>query len=196
MNQPVLLKGNSLGLTMVLDPGMKFDQLIKAIEDKFVQAKDFFNGQTQIALKIEGRKLDAKELQNVLQVIAEKTTLTIAYVIEDDKIMETSFKDVLKKIQEREQKRSQSMVDERRKGDGQFYRGTLRSGQSLESDASVIDVMEMITLLSQHLICSRCRSVSENTSQEVPMENQRRRKSFSEDQRIMTISRWKHRLHL
>ncbi len=95
MNQPVLLKGNSLGLTMVLDPGMKFDQLIKAIEDKFVQAKDFFNGQTQIALKIEGRKLDAKELQNVLQIIAEKTTLTIAYVIEDDKIMETSFKDDL-----------------------------------------------------------------------------------------------------
>ena len=126
MNQPVLLKGNSLGLTMVLDPGMKFDQLIKAIEDKFVQAKDFFNGQTQIALKIEGRKLDAKELQNVLQIIAEKTTLTIAYV--------------LKKIQEREQKRSQSMVDERRKGDGQFYRGTLRSGQSLESDASVVVV--------------------------------------------------------
>lgn len=36
MNQPVLLKGNSLGLTMVLDPGMKFDQLIKAIEDKFI----------------------------------------------------------------------------------------------------------------------------------------------------------------
>ena len=54
--------------------------------------------------------------------------------------METSFKDVLKKIQEREQKRSQSMVDERRKGDGQFYRGTLRSGQSLESDASVVVV--------------------------------------------------------
>ena len=140
MNQPVLLKGNSLGLTMVLDPGMKFDQLIKAIEDKFVQAKDFFNGQTQIALKIEGRKLDAKELQNVLQIIAEKTTLTIAYVIEDDKIMETSFKDVLKKIQEREQKRSQSMVDERRKGDGQFYRGTLRSGQVLESVSSVVIV--------------------------------------------------------
>ena len=79
MNQPVLLKGNSLGLTMVLDPGMKFDQLIKAIEDKFVQAKDFFNGQTQIALKIEGRKLDAKELQNVLQLslihISEPTRL-------------------------------------------------------------------------------------------------------------------------
>ena len=76
----------------------------------------------------------------VQQIIAEKTTLTIAYVIEDDKIMETSFKEVLKKIQEREQKRSQSMVDERRKGDGQFYRGTLRSGQSLESDASVVVV--------------------------------------------------------
>ena len=53
---------------------MKFDQRIKAIEDKFVQAKDFFNGQPQIALKIEGRKLDAKELQNVLQINAETTT--------------------------------------------------------------------------------------------------------------------------
>ena len=39
MNQPVLLKGNSLGLTMVLDPGMKFDQLIKAIEDKLCRQK-------------------------------------------------------------------------------------------------------------------------------------------------------------
>ena len=72
MNQPVLLKGNSLGLTMVLDPGMKFDQLIKAIEDKFVQAKDFFNGQTQIALKIEGRKQNAKKLKIVLKKMKKK----------------------------------------------------------------------------------------------------------------------------
>lgn len=138
MNQPVLLKGNSLGLTMVLDPKMKFDKLMTAVEEKFVQAKDFFNGQTQIALKIEGRKLSSDQLQNILQIIAEKTTLTIAYVIEDDKVMETSFKEALHKLQEKENKRAQSMVDERRKGDGQFYRGTLRSGQSLESDASVV----------------------------------------------------------
>mgnify|MGYP000709577368 CR=1 FL=1 len=78
MNQPVLLKGNSLGLTMVLDPGMKFDQLIKAIEDKFVQAKDFFNGQTQIALKIEGRKLDAKRTSECTADHCRKTTLTIS----------------------------------------------------------------------------------------------------------------------
>ena len=72
MNQPVLLKGNSLGLTMVLDPGMKFDQLIKAIEDKFVQAKDFFNGQTQIALKIEGRKLMPKNFRMYCRSLQKK----------------------------------------------------------------------------------------------------------------------------
>ena len=138
MNHPVLLKGNSIGLTMVLDPEMKFEQLKAAICEKFIQAKDFFNGQTQIALKIEGRKLTSQQLEEVLGIIAEKTTLTIAYVIEDDKIMETSFKEALKKIEEKEQKRSQSLIDERRKGDGQFYRGTLRSGQSLESDGSVV----------------------------------------------------------
>ena len=140
MNHPVLLKGNSIGLTMVLDPEMKFEKLKAAICEKFIQAKDFFNGQTQIALKIEGRKLTSQQLEEVLGIIAEKTTLTIAYVIEDDKIMETSFKEALKKLEEKEQKRSQSLIDERRKGDGQFYRGTLRSGQSLESDGSVVVV--------------------------------------------------------
>ena len=44
MNHPVLLKGNSIGLTMVLDPEMKFEQLKAAICEKFTQAKDFFNG--------------------------------------------------------------------------------------------------------------------------------------------------------
>ena len=62
MNHPVLLKGNSIGLTMVLDPEMKFEQLKAAICEKFTQAKDFFNGQTQIALKIEGRKLTSPQL--------------------------------------------------------------------------------------------------------------------------------------
>ena len=140
MNQPVLLKGNSIGLTLVLDPDMKFEELRDAIEEKFVQAKDFFNGQTQIALKIEGRKLTSSQLEEVLGIIGVQTTLTITYVIEDDKIMETSFKEALRKLQEKEQKRSQSLIDERRKGEGQFYRGTLRSGQSLESDGSVVVV--------------------------------------------------------
>lgn len=140
MNQPVLLKGNSLGITMVLDPDMEFDQLKTAIDGKFVQAQEFFNGQTQIALKIEGRKLTAEQLEEVLTIIAKRTTLTIAYVIEDDTIMETSFKEVLRKLEEKENKRAQSLVDEKRKGDGQFYRGTLRSGQSLESDGSIVVV--------------------------------------------------------
>lgn len=140
MNHPVLLKGNSFGITMVLDPEMEFEQLKAAIDGKFIQAKDFFNGQTQIALKIEGRKLTSSQLEEVLSIIAERTTLTIAYVIEDDKIMETSFKEVLRRLEEKEKRQAQSMIDERRKGDGQFYRGTLRSGQSLESDGSVVVV--------------------------------------------------------
>ena len=110
MNHPVLLKGNSIGLTMVLDPEMKFEQLKAAICEKFIQAKDFFNGQTQIALKIEGRKLTSQQLEEVLGIIAEKTTLTIAYVIEDDKIMETSFKEALKKLEEKEQKEIEAFL--------------------------------------------------------------------------------------
>ena len=66
--------------------------------------------------------------------------MTIAYVIEDDKIMETSFKDVLKKIQEREQKNEVSpwLMREEREMDSSTV--NTRSGQSLESDASVVVV--------------------------------------------------------
>lgn len=225
MNHPVLLKGNSIGLTMVLDPEMKFEQLKAAICEKFIQAKDFFNGQTQIALKIEGRKLTSQQLEEVLGIIAEKTTLTVAYVIEDDKVMETSFKEALKKLEEKEQKRSQSLIDERRKGDGQFYRGTLRSGQSLESDGSVVVVgdvnpgasvsakgnvvvlgcakgylsagtVEMISICCGLGHAAHADTHWKAYRQEVQMENRRRRKNSLEDPRTVIINRWKHRLHL
>lgn len=118
------------------------------------------------------------------------------------------------------------MVDERRKGDGQFYRGTLRSGQSLESDASVVVVGDVnpgasvcakgnVVVLgcAKGYLSAGCDGddhafvaaldmqpmqirIGKHIARSARWENQRRRKSFSEDQRIMTISRWKHRLHL
>ncbi len=136
MKDPILLKGNSFGLTIVLDPDLDFEDLKKAVAKKFEQAKEFFNNQKQIAVKIEGRKLDSDEMKELVDLISEKSSLLIAYVIEDDRMMETSFAEAAKKVFEPQDQ--DSSVDSRKKGSGQFYRGTLRSGQSLTSDASVV----------------------------------------------------------
>lgn len=136
MKDPILLKGNSFGLTIVLDPEIDFEDLKTAAAKKFEQAKDFFNNQKQIAVKIEGRKLDSQETKELIDLISEKSSLLIAYVIEDDKMMETSFAEAARKVFRPESE--DRSIDMRKKASGQFYRGTLRSGQSLTSDASVV----------------------------------------------------------
>lgn len=137
MRNPVLLKGNSFGLTIVLDPEMEFSDLKEAIAEKFKQAKDFFNNQKQIAVKIEGRKLTSDQISQMLDIISENSELTIAYVMEDDKLSETSFKKALENLR-MEQEAQNEASGNVRTGSGQFYRGTLRSGQTLESDASIV----------------------------------------------------------
>lgn len=137
MKDPVLLKGNHFGLTIVLDSDMEFQVLKQMIGDKFKQAKDFFNSERQIAVKIEGRKLSTSQIEEIMEVISENSSLAIAYVMEDDKFVDVSFQkaaEQLIQLKQKEQERTSNTCD------GQFYKGTLRSGQCLESDASVVVV--------------------------------------------------------
>lgn len=139
MKEPVLLKGNNFGLTIVLDDKIEFEELLTIIAKKFVEAAKFFNTKTQVVLKIEGRVLSVEETERVLETISENSSLSIAYVMEGDQVLETKFKKV---IEERSIRLKESQNESRLKSGGvsfgQFYQGTLRSGQSLESDASVV----------------------------------------------------------
>lgn len=136
MKDPVLLKGNNYGLTIVLDSEMDFRKLKQVVKEKFIQAKDFFNSKKQIAVKIEGRKLNSIQMRELLDIISENSSLEIAYIIEDDKLADNIFKETMNQyIHLKEKKQEEANVTS-----GQFYKGTLRSGQSLESDSSVVVV--------------------------------------------------------
>ena len=50
MKEPVLLKGNNFGLTIVLDDKIEFEELLTIIAKKFVEAAKFFNTKTQVVL--------------------------------------------------------------------------------------------------------------------------------------------------
>lgn len=143
MNQSVMIKGNKIGLTLWLDPDLQYETLYEQLMEKFQASASFFAFSKPIAVKFEGRRLEHQQMTEILQGIAELTSLKIAYIIDEDVAIETKFQQMIatceaeQKIQkELEQQKEQNAQD--KSSQGMFYRGTLRSGQSITSDSSVV----------------------------------------------------------
>lgn len=138
--QAVVIKSNKYGITLFLDRHMDFRELLKEVAEKFKASSDFFKN-AQMALAFEGRTLSQEEQIEVIRVIEENTSLEILCVLEQDNLKESYMKRVL---EEQKSKRSGN--------DGRFYKGTLRSGQVLESETSIIilgDVNPGATVVSK-----------------------------------------------
>ena len=126
MNNSVIIKGNKYGIVVVLDDKIPFAQLREDIANKFKSATKFFD-KANMAVSFEGRKLSSEEERDVLDIIAANSELNIVCVIDNNEIREQCFK---KAVEER--------LEEISSQTGQFYKGTLRSGQMLESESSII----------------------------------------------------------
>ena len=126
MNNSVIIKGNKYGIVVVLDKNVSFEQLREDLIDKFKSASRFFD-KASMAISFEGRKLSVEEEQQILNLIAENSDLNIVCVIDNDEMREKYFK---KAVEEK--------LEELSSQTGQFYKGTLSSGQMLESESSII----------------------------------------------------------
>lgn len=126
MNNSVVIKGNKYGIVVVLDGQIPFDEIRSQIAIKFKEASKFFENAT-MAISFEGRNLSNEEEKEILTIIAENTELKIACVIDNDKEREQYFK---KSLEEK--------LNDLSTQNGQFYKGTLRSGQVLECETSVV----------------------------------------------------------
>lgn len=113
---------------------------MKDIGEKFKASSKFFKD-AQMAIAFEGRILSQEEQMDVIRVIQESSGLEILCILEQDALKEAYMKRVL---EERQQQQASS--------DGRFYKGTLRSGQVLESETSIIilgDVNPGATVVSK-----------------------------------------------
>lgn len=138
--QTVVIKSNKYGITLFLDKQEAFPDLLKSIAEKFRASSKFFRD-AQMALAFEGRVLNQEEQMEVIQVIQENSGLEILCVLEQDALKESYMKQALEAKQQ-----------ERSSTDGRFYKGTLRSGQVLESETSIIilgDVNPGATVVSK-----------------------------------------------
>lgn len=126
MKQTVMIKGNAYGLVVMLDKEAPFQDILKEVAVKFRDSAKFFKN-AKMAVSFEGRKLSPEEQQQLIETITDNSTITVVCVLDKDEENERRFK---KKLEE--------AVTGSATGSGQFYKGTLRSGQVFESESSVI----------------------------------------------------------
>lgn len=126
MNNSVVIKGNKYGIVVVLSPEVPFDELKLLIAEKFRESSKFFEN-AKMAISFEGRKLTNEEQREILDIISENADMHIVCIMDNDT-----------ELQEKFHKTLDQKLMELSNSTGQFYKGILRSGASLEFETSVI----------------------------------------------------------
>ncbi len=126
MRNAVVIKGNKAGMTVIMDPELPFDELLQAVEKKFKETARFW-GSAQMTLTLEGRTLTANEEFQIVNTITENSDIEVMCLIDSD----------AERI-ERCEKALNDKLMELSSATGQFYKGTLREGDVLESEASIV----------------------------------------------------------
>ena len=125
-SQPVVIKSSKNGINLILDDKMPFEGLLEEIKKKFIDSEKFFKN-AHIAISFEGRSLSQKEQFEVIDTIQKNTSITVICILDHDELMDEVM-----------QRRIGAYEESHSPQTGQFYKGTLRSGQQLESQTSMV----------------------------------------------------------
>lgn len=126
LRDPVIIKSTKNGINLVLDPELSFDELLKAIKEKFRESEKFFKN-AKISISFEGRELSENEQFEIIEAIQANSSITIMCILDRDEILEEVIA-----------RKTNAYIEEHSASTGQFYKGTLRSGQQVESESSLI----------------------------------------------------------
>ena len=126
MKEAVVIKGNKAGMTVYLEKDLDFEKVLQAIAKKFKATAKFW-GAAQMTLTLEGRDLTPEEEYRVVQTITENSDIEVLCLLDTDG---NRTRKCEKALNERLMELS-SLT-------GQFYKGNLRDGDELESEASIV----------------------------------------------------------
>ncbi len=129
MKNSVIIKSFQSGIVLHLDPDLPFTELIVDVEDKFRESSSFFKD-AKMALSIKGRSLSDQEEKQILDAVAANSDLRIICLVGED---ETTSQNFVKALQQADFSGGEGAGSE-----GQFYRGTLKNGQILETESSIV----------------------------------------------------------
>lgn len=147
MIQPVIIKSNKYGINLKLDPDMDFPDLLTEITSKFIESSKFFKD-AKFAISFEGRVLSPEEESEIIHTIQMNSDIEIVCIMEKDtaeeKRMEAAVKGILSHEEvpiNSEKNISPTLADIENPYElASIYRGTLRNGQAIDSEASIVVV--------------------------------------------------------
>lgn len=128
MKNPVIIKSFQNGLSIYLDDEIPFAQLLEEIAFKFKESAHFFKDASMV-LSFEGRELSDQEERQIVSTITANSALNVMCIMGKNEETNKTFVKALQKL---------SYHQEVLENAGQFYKGTLKDGQMLETENSVI----------------------------------------------------------
>ncbi len=126
MNSSVSIKGNKYGILVHLSSTASFDEIKEEAAVKFKDAEKFL-GDGKMAVTFEGRVLTDEQEEQLINIIHENCQVHIVCIMDNSPQLERHF----------ERGVTEAMM-EFDASTGQFHKGTIRSGQVLEFEKSVI----------------------------------------------------------
>ena len=129
MKQSVIIKSFPNGIVLHLSEADTFEEILQETAIRFRESRDFFKD-AKMALSIKGRKLTEEEENTLLNIISENSDIHILCLVSDDEDTNRMF---IKAISE-----TDFSEDGNGNSAGQFYKGTLKNGEVLETEYSIV----------------------------------------------------------
>ena len=121
-----MIKSFQHGIRVKLDPDADFETIYTELIEKFNASAKFF-GKARLVIAFEGRTLSDDEEDFLVNCITENTDITIACIIGTDESYEQMYV-----------KAAGSFAGNSNSHPGQFYKGSVKAGETLETDSSII----------------------------------------------------------
>ena len=128
MKNPVIIKSFQNGLSIYLDDEISFAELIEEIAFKFRESAHFFKDASMV-VSFEGRDLSDQEERQIVNTITANSQLNVVCIMGKNEETNKNYVKALQKL---------SFHQQAMENAGQFYKGTLKDGQTLETENSVI----------------------------------------------------------
>ncbi|MCI9531052.1 MAG: septum site-determining protein MinC [Lachnospiraceae bacterium] len=126
MSTPVVLKSNRYGINLILDSEIGFEELLGCISQRFQESAAFFKD-ARLAVSFEGRELTQEEEFRIVEAITGNSSIEIICILDNDMLREEMVRQKIEQFEEEQSGRT-----------GEFYKGTLRSGQVLDCESSIV----------------------------------------------------------
>lgn len=128
MKNSVIIKSFQNGLSIYLDDEMPFASLLEEIGFKFKESAHFFKDASMV-ISFEGRELSDQEERQIVNTITANSNLNVVCIMGKNEETNKNYVKALQKLSYHQQVMENA---------GQFYKGTLKDGQMLETENSVI----------------------------------------------------------